>query len=246
MSLLVLLGVLFGWTLRGAARAERPERNPFRDTGRLYRETYSRRGFLRLGLMGAGAAVLAHTGVDEAVDRWHSEAVRSDATDRASHWLHDFGERPWFLYWGVFALADAYLGSTALTRWGRRNFQSMIVGLPALWAFQYGGGGSRPTDALGAARWQGPLKDDNTASGHAFIAAVPWLNAGVEIENRWVHAGARVLSLGTGWSRLNDRKHYVGQVLLGYGIADQVCGRDDVDSTESAAPSNCHDTIDQS
>jgi hypothetical protein len=63
------------------------------------------------------------------------------------------------------------------------------------------------------------MKAANSASGHTFLAAVPWLN----LARRW-HGGpvpglARAASILTGWSRLNDRKHYVSQIMLGWVIA---------------------------
>ncbi|MBU1675993.1 hypothetical protein KKA85_09460, partial [bacterium] len=143
---------------------------PLGRTGAHYRRCYGRRGFLRLGLAGGAAAVLAHTRIDEIVDGWHAEAVRSPATDRAADVFRPCGERFWFFYWAAFAAADAWSGSSALTRWGRSAFEALVVGLPALWTIQRVAGASRPSDPPATSHWR-PLADDNSASGHTFMAA---------------------------------------------------------------------------
>lgn len=232
--LCTVMALALAWALFGARRAPRPARDPFRDTGALYRRCYDRRGFLRLGALAAGAAALAFSGADEAVDRWYRSRVRSRGTDRLSDALRPFGERKWFFFWGAFALADAYVGRTALTRWGRRNFQAMVVGLPALWSVQYLGGASRPRDDAGGARWH-PLRDDNTASGHTFVSCIPWLTAGRSLDRRRLRGAVWVLSWGTGWSRINDREHYLSQVLLGHEIAARAVAA--VDAVEPARTS---------
>jgi membrane-associated phospholipid phosphatase len=92
------------------------------------------------------------------------------------------------------------------------------VGLPTLWTVQRGLGANRPSSDDADPRWR-PLAADNSASGHAFIAAVPWLNLARRTDSRVAAAIARAASWLTGWSRLNDRKHYVSQIVLGWVIA---------------------------
>ncbi len=192
-----------------------------RDTGRHYRRLYSRRALLRLGGAVVAAGALVYSGADSAVDRWHTERVRSPATDAAARRLRYFGGRMWFLFWGVFAAADAAWRSTPLSRWGRRNWEAMLVGLPTLWALQYGLGAPRPSDRDGTAspRWQGPLRDQRSASGHAFMSAIPWLTLARRAPWPAAQAGAYAGSVLTGWSRVNDRMHFLSQVWLGWFAA---------------------------
>ena len=201
----------------GDVRRARGER-PFARTGRHYRALISRRSLLKLGVHVVAAFVLAHSGADAAVDRWHTTQVRSTRSDLLATAWRGFGERIWFFVWGGFALLDGLLATSPLLRWGRRNFECLIVGLPALWTIQRVGGGGRPTDEHGDPHWR-PMSDDNTASGHTFMASIPWLNAGGAVDSIWLQRIAWLMSWGTGWSRLNDRKHYLSQVLLGHGIA---------------------------
>lgn len=167
-----------------------------------------------------GAAGLAYTGIDESIDRWHARRVRRPATDAAAGFLHLFGQRFWVLYWGLFAVADARWCSSPLTRWGRRSFEALLVGLPSLWAAQWGLGSARPSDRTHGPRFH-PFADDNGASGHTFIAAIPCLVAARMCTRRPSRTLAYALSPLTGWSRLNDRKHYLSQVALGYALAWQ-------------------------
>jgi membrane-associated phospholipid phosphatase len=191
----------------------------FVGTGRHWRRNYSsRRTFLRLGGALAAAAALAWTGADEAVERWHTDQVRGSFSDRLAAWVKPWGERYWFVNWLLVAAIDAWVRTNAFTRWGRKNFEAMAVGLPTLWTLQRGLGANRPSSDDPSPRWR-PLAADNAASGHAFIAAIPWLNLVRRTEATWLRPAARGASVLTGWSRLNDRKHYLSQVMLGWTIA---------------------------
>lgn len=217
------MGIVLGLTalvvfLHRPVTGRRRGRPLLKSSGSHWRRMYSRRSFLRLGgaLLGAGA--LAYSGTDAACDQWYKEHVRSQSSDRLAKLAEPWGRRFWFLNWLLLATLDATYHSSSFTRWGRRNLEAMLVGLPTLWSLQYGLGGSRPTDETWGPRWH-PFADDNTASGHAFMAAIPWLNAARAAGGKSGRALARLGSLLTAWSRFNDRKHYLSQVLLGYGIA---------------------------
>ena len=213
LSLVCALLLMPGRWRRGG-----PRDHLLQGTGDHWRRNYSRRSFLRLGGAVVAAGVLAYSGADEAVDSFHSGKVRSRPTDSASAVVNPFGERFWFVNWFLVAAVDAWIRSGSFSRWGRENFEAMVVGLPVLWTVQRGLGANRPTDENPSPRWR-PLDDDNAASGHAFIAAIPWLNLARRTgwpQQRWA---ARFASVLTGWSRINDRKHYLSQVILGWTIA---------------------------
>lgn len=190
----------------------------FKNTGPHWKRNYSRRSFLRLGGGLVAAGVLAYSGLDEAVERWHTGSIRSTGTDRFSHLLKFFGERFWFLNWALVGVADAWWRSNSFSRWGRKNFEAMVVGLPVLWTVQRGLGANRPSSDDGSPRWR-PLNAANSASGHTFMAAVPWMNLARRSGLPPVRGAAWLGSALTGWSRMNDRKHYLSQVVLGWTIA---------------------------
>ncbi len=209
-----LLAVL---VYRPASGRERGSRL-LKRTGPRWRRMYSRRNFLRLGAGLVGAGALAYSGADEACESWYSDHVDSAAADQLARLVEPWGRRFWFVNWLLLAILDVTYHSSALTRWGRRNWEAMLVGLPTLWGVQYGLGAARPTDNSHGPRWK-PLADENTASGHAFMAAIPWLTAAKTAGRGWARAAAGVGSTLTGWSRFHDRRHYLSQVLLGWGIA---------------------------
>ncbi|MGD8395708.1 MAG: phosphatase PAP2 family protein [Candidatus Eiseniibacteriota bacterium] len=218
--LLIPLAILLAARRRHGA-PHRPAGAPaMRELPRLLRRHHSRRNFLRLGLAVAGAAVLAYGGVDARVDRWHAAHVRGRTAHTIADLAHFLGERPWVLYWLLFALIDAWWATNPLTRWGRRCFDATLIGLPGLWVVQRGLGASRPRETPHGPRFH-PLADDNSASGHTFIAAVPFLVAARMSHRMPARSIAYALSPVTGWSRIHDRKHYLSQVALGYGLAWQ-------------------------
>lgn len=203
----------------GAVRRPGARAPLLRGTGRHWRRNYAtRRTFLRLGAAVGAAAALAYSGADEAIEAWHAGRVRGRTSDRLAAAVKPWGERFWFLNWLALAAVDAWVRTSPLSRWGRRNFEAMVVGLPTLWTLQRGLGANRPSSDDADPRWR-PLAADNAASGHAFIAAVPLLTLARRAPGRVVPPLARGASWLTGWSRLNDRKHYLSQVILGWTIA---------------------------
>jgi membrane-associated phospholipid phosphatase len=212
-TLFIAAGLWLAWQNRGTRG-----RYPFANTPRHYRRLVTRRNLLRLGLAVGGASVLVYSGADAAFERWHTSRVKSDASDRVSNWVHDWGERYWFAVWAVIALFDAFVGRSAFTRWGRANFESLVTGLPTLWTVQRVLGASRPGETDHGPHYV-PFADDNAASGHAFVSSIPFFNAWRMLAGRRYRPATLALSPLTGWSRINDRKHYASQVLLGWGIA---------------------------
>ncbi|MCP4293723.1 MAG: phosphatase PAP2 family protein [bacterium] len=204
--------------LPAVGRRETGSKPLFVRTGGQWKKNYGRRSFVRLGVALAGAAVLAFSGADEVIEGWHRDSVRSNKSDSLSHFLKFGGERFWFGNWAMVAALDGWVRSNAFSRWGRANFEAMAVGLPLLWTVQRGLGANRPSSDDGSPKWK-PMKAANSASGHAFIGAVPWLTLARRHNLVPVKKMAQLGSVLTGWSRLNDRKHYLSQIVLGWTIA---------------------------
>ncbi len=190
----------------------------FKGTGGHWKKNYGRRAFLKLGIALLGVGILAYSGADEAIEGLHSGSIRNRSSDNLANVFKFGGERFWFGNWALVGVLDAWVRSNAFSRWGRANFEAMVVGLPVLWTLQRGLGANRPSSDGGNPRWR-PLNAANSASGHAFIAAVPWLTLARRHNLVPVRRVARLASVLTGWSRLNDRKHYLSQIILGWTIA---------------------------
>ena len=139
-------------------------------------------------------------------------------SDQLARLVEPAGKRVWFGIWGLAAAADWLWRSSPFSRWGRSSFEAMCVGLPMLWTVQRVLGANRPSSKDGSPRWR-PFRNANTASGHAFMAAIPCWTLALRLDPTWARGAVRGLGLLTGWSRLNDRKHYLSQVLLGWTIA---------------------------
>jgi len=222
----VLLVVVVFWPTGGERRRGRAL---FRHTGPQWRRMYGRRAFLRYGLALGTAAVLAYSGADEAIDRWHGRALNTregrgshelppSRSDRVAEVVKFAGERFWFGVWAVAAAVDWLWKSSPVSRWGRDNFEAMVVGLPLLWTTQRVLGSNRPSSDTGDPRWQ-PFRHANAASGHAFVGAIPVWTLAQRVDQDTGRWALRTAGLVTGWSRLNDRKHYLSQTLLGWTIA---------------------------
>ncbi len=215
LGLLVICALLVMPGIRVPRGRARPL---FKGTGRQWRRNYGRRSLLRLLAATAAAGALAYSGLDTLIEGGLGDRTGGRRRGRLSEVAKFPGERFWFTGWLLVAVIDAWWRTGSFSRWGRRNFEAMVVGLPVLWTMQRGLGADRPSSDRGDPRWH-PLSTAHSASGHTFMAAIPWLN----LARNWGFAPGRRLayagSVLTGWSRMNDRKHYLSQVVLGWTIA---------------------------
>lgn len=239
LAALVVLLLIVIWPVRGTRR--RGEALFYR-TGPQWRRNYGRRAFLRLGLALGAAAVLAYSGADETLEKRHAALGDPSVRDGAAKAVKPMGERELFLVWGLAALGDWLWKSSPFTRWGRSTFEAMCVGLPVLWTVQRTLGSNRPRSLDATPRWQ-PMAHAHAASGHAFMAAIPWWTLAGRMSSqtsyRVLRFACRAAGLLTGWSRLNDRMHYPSQILLGWVIAGNAVaavqpGRDRDDGPQAA------------
>jgi hypothetical protein len=232
----VLLALLLAGGLRRRGTAPERPASPLRQLIPAGRQLYTRRNFLKLVGATAGGAVISYSGLDEAVHELHLNRVKGDASDRVAHAAKEFGENEIALAGLSYALADWALPGTAIGRWGRECFTATATGLPVLWTWQRVLGGSRPSDAKEWGPRYRPFTDENSVSGHTFLAAIPFLvgarHAGIPVA-AW---SLRALSPMTGWSRLNDERHYLSQVLLGYGLAIEASRASDLSPSVSESP----------
>jgi hypothetical protein len=215
--ILLLVILVGGWRRR--REAPQPPPATLRELGRTARRFYTRRNFLELVVASAGGAAIAYSGLDQAVQELHAGSIRSSGTDAVARVAKQFGETDVAIATLGFALADYLLPGTAAGRWGRECFTATATGLPVLWSWQRVLGGSRPSDEKPWGPRFRPLADENSVSGHTFVSAIPFLIAARQVSNPVARWGLRALSPVTGWSRINDERHYLSQVMLGYALA---------------------------
>jgi membrane-associated phospholipid phosphatase len=199
-----------------------------------YQDFYSLRGMAIVGAQVGAAAVLANTSLDEDFQEWHDDRIKSSGSD-------DFADAVSWLGDGTIML-PVVVGAAVLEcfarddqpvlrrvgRWGNRCSRSIVVGGPTVLGLQYLLGASRPVEGRGSS-WK-PFDDNNSVSGHAFMGATPFLNAAHMTESLPLKVTFYGLSTLPAWSRVNDQRHYLSQVLLGWGIA--WLAADVVDRTE--------------
>jgi hypothetical protein len=181
----------------------------------------------------AVAAPFANTGADADIRKWIQNDLRSSTSDNIADVTRNFGE----VYFAIPAfvggialgkLFDDYPGGSLLMNWGMRSLRSVIVGTPPLFVCQGILGGSRPS-AHNGSDWR-PFQANNSCSGHTFLGAIPFITA-AQLSDNWLAKTAWYLgSFATGFSRLNDDKHYFSQILLGWWMA--YIAASSVDQTE--------------
>lgn len=167
-----------------------------------------------LGVGVAGAGVLANSSADREVHEYFQDNLRSGATDAFSDAARVPGDVlvaiP--LLFGTYALA----GDGAVKSWAGDSLRALFVGAPAGLFIQYATGASRPEE--GSSGWK-PFRGNNGLSGHTFVGAVPFITAAKRQESLPMKSLFYGLSVLPGLSRMNDEKHYLSQVALGWWLA---------------------------
>ncbi len=188
-----------------------------------FQDFYSLRGLAIMGAQVGVAAVLANTSLDGDFQNWHDDNVRSNDSDDLADGVRWLGEGkimiPIFAGAAVlecFAKSDQPVLQT-VGNWGSRCSRSVLVGGPAVLGVAYLLGASRPVEDRGSG-WK-PFDDYNSISGHSFIGATPFLTAANMTQSVPLKVAFYGLSTLPAWSRVNDRRHYLSQALLGWGFA---------------------------
>jgi hypothetical protein len=182
-------------------------------------------GKLFLGV--SGAAVVANTRMDDDFHQWYQREAR---TRTSGHWadaVRDFGDG-WI--WSPSTIGMGLLGEYfedrpvmgVLGEFGDRTTRAYLVGGPPMLLLQAAGGAGRPDDGSESSHW-GCYRGGHTVSGHAFMGAVPFITAARMTDDPWAKGALYACSTLTGWSRINDDRHYLSQVWLGWWFAYLAC-----------------------
>jgi hypothetical protein len=184
-----------------------------------YNNFYSRDRWERLGVAFAVGGVIANTKADQEIQNAYQEHARNSSTDDVAKFVKVFGD------WKILvpaSLAAAAMGVTfprdtgsTIGIWGERTFRAYLAAAPAMFVGQRLTGASRPEERNNASHWR-PLRDDNGVSGHAFVAAVPFITIAQMTDDPVLRYASYAASALTAWSRVNDNAHFTSQVLLGW------------------------------
>lgn len=184
------------------------------------REFYSGKSVRPMLIALGTSAVLSSTEMDHNFSEWYQSNIRSAASDDISKYAKHLGEH-WQMvgvYFGSSLIGRIQGRESILATWGDRSVRSTLVGFPPLLALQKAIGSTRPNDNPPSSRWNFN-GDDNGASGHTFIGAIPFLVAAQMTDERLPKATLIALSTVGGWSRINDDHHYLSQVVVGWCLA---------------------------
>lgn len=188
-----------------------------------YKHFYSIKELTKLALGVGMSGILANTSADGDFRDWYRDEVRSSGTDDLSDAAEQIGDivvvAPILIgasLLGEFTFTkDTALGSI-IGEWGMRSARALLVGSPSMVFLQYALGSSRPSE--GDSDWD-PFHDNNSVSGHTFIGATPFIAAAQMSDNVYLKSLFYVASALPGASRINDDKHYLSQVILGWWLA---------------------------
>ena len=198
----------------------------FADVVADYRYHYSTEKLLQLGVAVGVSGIMANTNIDSSFHENFQLDIRSDRSNTLSADFTMIGDASQMivsvpLYLGVMLLGNSASETSAgpwLGTWATRSLRSLLIGAPQQYVLTNLLGSGRPTE--GDSSWDLFNGDgDNAVSGHAFYGAVPFLTAAGLTENTFAKYSLYALSVFPGLARLNDEKHYLSQVFLGWSLA---------------------------
>jgi len=199
-----------------------------------FQNFYSRENFANI-LVGYGVhAAISNTSLDKNLNRWYQNNVRSNGLGEISEAARDFGS--WAAVAPVIVVGAVYCcdrityrfrifetrGGSFLGEFASRTTRGYLVGTPVMLLSQNLIGAGRPDNPNSSSRWQ-PFRHDKGVSGHAFVGAMPFITLAQMSDNFWLKAGFYTCSTMAAWSRFNDERHYLSQVLLGWYLAYLSC-----------------------
>jgi len=224
LCVVLLVSLAVAWTSRPLAddAENQPESPPTGFGTKLKRDFtgfYGEEGLPPL-LVGFGAAaVIANSSMDQNFRDWYQDSVRNDTIDGFAETTKIFGEGHFVIpvtLGGYLYSRIAHKPSSIVGQWSERSLRGFIVGTPALLFLQEAAGASRPSDGMGS-KWD-PFAGTEGASGHAFVAAVPFVTGAKMARKKMLKVALYFASTLTAWSRINDDRHYLSQAALGWWI----------------------------
>jgi hypothetical protein len=185
-----------------------------------YRSFYSGGRLLRIGIGFGAGAIPANTGIDDSIQDWYQDDIRSSTSDDLAEVFKTFGERKYLLPLSALSAGLRLIEpESPVGNWGMYSLRAYLTGSPALMLMQRATGGSRPGETDHKSHWR-PFEDDNGVSGHSYVGAVPFLTiARMNENNTPVKYLALLASTATALSRINDNAHYFSQAALGWYLA---------------------------
>ncbi len=155
---------------------------------------------------------------DRGVDGWIQDQ-RSSQSDAVARGFRNGGQpEVVFGVAGGIVVAGVISGRPSLRRSGVRVLSSVVVAGVTTAVFKRGMGRLRPSETTDPYVFKPFTQHDAFPSGHSTLAFALATSLGEEVHNRWVTAALYAGATGTAWSRLNDHRHWLSDVMAGAAV----------------------------
>jgi membrane-associated phospholipid phosphatase len=153
--------------------------------------------------------------LDEPAQRFFQENRSSQSDDIAQAFRH-FGQPEVFGTVTVGLVGAGLLsGNHELTRAGGRLAASIVLSGVTTAGFKLAIGRTRPNEGKGAFDFHPFSGEDAMPSGHTSAAFAMATSLADDIHRTWASVGLYTIATGVGWSRMNDDKHWLTDVVAG-------------------------------
>ena len=161
-----------------------------------------------------GAIVTASL-ADGAVNDWVQDRRTPQSDDLAR--IFRYGGEPEVIFGipGGILVAGTIAGKPELQRSGGRVLLSVLAAGLTTGAIKVAAGRYRPAETDDPYIFKPFSGHDSFPSGHATMAFALATSLSHEIDNAWASAALYTFATGTAWSRLNDERHWLSDVLAG-------------------------------
>lgn len=162
-----------------------------------------------------GGGLVAIGLLDPPVQRY-AQDHRGETSDDVSAAFRHMGQPEVYATVGLGLLAAGLLaGKSDLARSGGRVTGSLLVAGVFTTGAKEVFGRARPSSTLDAYDFRPFSGQHSFPSGHTAMAFALATSLSDEIRRPWVTVGLYTAAAGTGWSRLNDNKHWLSDVVAG-------------------------------
>lgn len=161
-----------------------------------------------------GAATLADRGLNDWI-----QSHRSQGGDNVARAFKNGGEpEVTFGVGGGILAAGVIARRPALRRRGGRVLLSLAAAGLTTAALKKVTGRLRPAESTDPFLFKPFSSHDAFPSGHTTMAFALATSLAEEIHNRWATAALYTAATGTAWSRMNDERHWLSDVLTGAAV----------------------------
>lgn len=179
---------------------------------------------------GAVAGIIGLMLADESVQRW-AQDVRSETTDDIAAFARHFGQPEVWVTVPVGLVAGGLLfDEPEVAKAGGRAAASVALAISVELTIKLIVGRARPDSGLGAFHFDPfSVEANSMPSGHSAIAWGLMSSLAQEVRSPFIKAGFYGIAATTAWSRVNDDRHWLSDVvagsLIGFTSAQLVHGK---------------------